>query len=98
MRLQMALIQRDQIEDIAILGHLSAERLGRAERLGVPPTLRELAYAPHFELDRGRLRRGGLRSSGGRIHAGPSNKEGGHCCPPSILRHPASRLCGSAGC
>ncbi len=36
---QMPLIQRNQIEHVAIFGHLAAERLGRRERLGVAPAL-----------------------------------------------------------
>ena len=77
MRLLMALTQRDEQEDVAVLGHLTRERLGRAQRLGVALAFREVADAPHFQLDRGRLRGGDLRVGGDRIHAAPSIRKAG---------------------
>ena len=49
---QVALAHRDQIENVAVFGHLSGERLGSTQALCVLSTLEQFPYAANFQLYR----------------------------------------------
>ena len=50
--IQVPLAQRDQIEHVAVFGHLGSQRLGSPEGLCVLPALEELPYAANFPFYR----------------------------------------------
>jgi len=52
---ELAVVDRDGVEDIAILRHLGAQAGGRCEGLPELVVLHEPAYPPNFGLD-GRFR------------------------------------------
>jgi hypothetical protein len=58
---EMPLGQRDEIDDIPILGHLHSERFRGSQRLCVTAALRQFANTLHFELDGGLLQGWKLR-------------------------------------
>ena len=74
---QVPLAHRDQIQNVAVFGHLGGQRLGRPQALGVLSALEELSYPVNFQFYRGRGWIGG-----GRVHHSPLTKKAGIAARP----------------
>ena len=85
--LQVALSDREHVEDVAVLRDLRQQALrGSGRRRELAP-LEHRADAHHFRIDTGGRRVG--------CCGGHGRKKGGQHCPPLILLHARGRLAGA---